>query len=288
MNALLETRDICFSYGAHEVLRDISLSVWSGEVTGILGPNGAGKSTLLRLLVGLLSPCRGDVLVGGHPLATLSCRERACRIAFVPQEAHFPFSFSSLEVVLMGRTAHLPPFSFESAADVDIAREALATTDCAHLAGRSILSLSGGERRRVVLARALAQDPALLLLDEPTSFLDLKHAIHCAALLRRLAHAKGLGVIAVMHDVSLAAACCDRICLLQEGSLVAEGRPSEVLTSDRLSQLFGMRVGVGHDATSGIPYCIPLDPLALGRPGCGERSTPVRSAPFSKNDLYTP
>jgi iron complex transport system ATP-binding protein len=262
MMPLLETKNVHFSYGQNTVLRGVSLAVRHGSVTGILGPNGAGKSTLIRILAGTLAPSQGEVMLDGRPIDQISYRERAKLVAIVPQETHFPFPFSALEVVLMGRAPYLPRYGFESTHDIEVARAALATTDCAHLANRNILSLSGGERRRVVIARALAQEPRVLLLDEPMSFLDIRHAIDLARLLRKLAREQGLAVAAVVHDLNLAAGFCDQLVMLKEGRVAAEGTPSELMTPAIIREIYGIGVTTGTNPHSGVPYCLPCGPIS--------------------------
>lgn len=256
--SLLSLNDVHFSYGRAPILQGVSLDVPRGDILGIVGPNGAGKSTLLKLMGGLLTPVDGDVLLGGTPLRRIPDRERAKTIAFVHQENAVPFSYRAIEIVLMGRAPHLPAFGFESTSDVRIAEEALARTDCARFADRPIGALSGGERQRVFVARALAQGSELLLLDEPTAFLDIRHQIELHRVLKELHRDRGTTIVAAMHDLNLAAAFCRRIALLREGRLVAVGTPQEMLTAERIRDVFGAEVAVGQDARSGKTYCLPI------------------------------
>lgn len=254
---MLSASDIHFSYGETEVLCGITMQVRPGEVLSILGLNGAGKSTLLRVLAGALTPGRGEVRLQEKPLATIPSRERAKLLAMVPQEAHIPFPFTALEIVLMGRTPHLPRLGFESRRDIAAAMQAMEATDCRHLAGRDLNTLSGGERRRVIIARALAQEARWLLLDEPMSFLDVRHATELARLIRRLIVERGIGVAMVMHDLNLAAAASDRIVMLRDGAIAAQGAPREVISTATILDVFGTAITVGTDPRSGIPYCVP-------------------------------
>ncbi len=254
---MLSASDIHFSYGQTEVLRGITMQVRPGEVLSILGLNGAGKSTLLRVLAGALVPASGEVSLQGRPLAAIPDRERARLLAMVPQEAHIPFPFTALEIVLMGRTPHLPRFGFESRRDIDAALAAMEATDCRHLASRDLNTLSGGERRRVIIARALAQEARWMLLDEPMSFLDIRHAAELSRLIRALAAERGIGVAMVMHDLSLSAAASDRIVMLREGAIAAQGTPREVISTATILDVFGTAVTVGQDPRSQAPYCIP-------------------------------
>jgi iron complex transport system ATP-binding protein len=258
MDTFLETKGTTFSYGRELVLKGVNVKLRFGEVLGILGPNGAGKSTLINIMSGALTPSAGQVLMHDSPLRGYAHRERAKSIALVPQESHIPFPFTSLEIVLMGRAPHLPRFGFESRRDIDIALEAMGALDCRDLAGRDIRSLSGGERRRVIIARALAQNPRALLLDEPTSFLDIRHTSELARLMRGLAKRCGIAVGCVMHDINLAATSCDNIVFLKDGRIAAEGTPDEVITPETIGKVFGTSVTVGRDPKTGAPYCLPV------------------------------
>ena len=207
-----------FRYASGGGVEDLTFTVEPGEVFGILGPNGSGKSTLVRLLAGLLAPQRGRVELGGEPVASLARREIARRLALVPQEPRFEADFTALEAVLLGRHPHLAGVAFESERDVAITRAALARVDAAALAERPVEELPAGERQRVVMARALAQETPALALDEPSSFLDLRHQVGLFDLVRELA-AEGRAVVAVLHDLSLAAEYCDRVLLLDRGRM---------------------------------------------------------------------
>ncbi|MFH1829566.1 MAG: ABC transporter ATP-binding protein [Pseudomonadota bacterium] len=257
MTTILKTHDIAFSYGTTPVLQGVTIEIHKGCVTGILGPNGAGKSTLVNVMSGALMPSDGCVFLKDKPLHSYSSSQRARCVASVTQESHIPFPFTALEIVLMGRAPYLPRFGFESRIDIEIAMDAMKATDCEHLTHRDIRSLSGGERRRVIVARALAQKPEVLLLDEPMSFLDIRHSTELARRLKELANTQGLAVCTVMHDINLAAAFCDKIVFLKDGKIAAEGTPKQVITTTNLYQAFGISVGVGFDEASQKPYCIP-------------------------------
>ncbi len=254
---LLEARGVSFSYGVEPVLSDVSISLERGEIVAILGPNGAGKSTLVGSLSGNIGIASGEVLLDGKPLREYGARDRARRIAVVAQETHIPFPFTALEIVLMGRAPYLPAMGFERRIDVEAALHAMDAMDCKELADRDIGSLSGGERRRVVVARALAQETPILLLDEPTNFLDIRHASDLAGLLREHAKSRGTAICAVMHDLNLAAGMCDRMVLLSDGKILADGPPAAVMTPESIGRAFGTKVSVGTDASSLRPYCIP-------------------------------
>src|SRR4051812_44920415 len=240
------------AYNRTVVLRDISLAAQAGQVLGLIGPNGAGKSTLLRAISGTLAPTKGSIRLGATDLARLPAAERARLAAVVPQGAHLPEGFSVAEVVLMGRAPHLPRFGGESARDREIARQAMLRTTTWALAERWIGELSGGERQRVLIARALAQQPRLLLLDEATAHLDLKHQTATLDIARRLARS-GLTVIAALHDLNLAALYADRLALLREGALLICNTPERVLTPTWLRQAYDVEAVVGRHPLYGTP-----------------------------------
>jgi len=236
----IECREIYFSYRRSDpVLKGVSLSASPGEMLGIVGPNGAGKSTLIRIMAGLLKPQNGSVLLEGLMLHGLASDDRARRIAYVPQDYHLVFPFTVMDVVLSGRYAHGALKIFETREDRVIAGRVLKWTGLENLADRKFEDLSGGERQRAVLAAALAQEPELMLLDEPTSSLDVNHADNLMALLDRLCSDQGLTVIMAVHDLSLASAWCNRLGFLDQGRMNALGEPARVLSFDRLKSVYG-------------------------------------------------
>jgi iron complex transport system ATP-binding protein len=218
----------------------------------VIGPNAAGKSTLARLCCGLIFPQQGSVTLRGDALTKLSRRERARRAAFLPQHPPHDLSFTAREVAMMGRAPHLGLWSLEGPRDLERAQAALDELDALDLADRPVAQLSGGERQRVFLARAFAQDAALLVLDEPTAALDLAHQVLLVNALRRRAR-EGGGALLVLHDLALAGAACDRLFLMDRGRIVAQGRPSEVLRAEILSAVYGTTVDVLADPVTGQP-----------------------------------
>jgi ABC-type cobalamin/Fe3+-siderophores transport system ATPase subunit len=258
VTALLEAREVRYRHepSLPEVVAGASFQVLPGEVVGVIGPNAAGKSTLARVCCGLLSAQAGHVLLQGEPLAKLSRRERARRVAFLPQQQPQDLSFTAREVALMGRAPHLGLWALEGPRDLEAASAALSEADALDLADRPVSQLSGGERQRVFLARAFAQDAALLILDEPTAGLDLAHQVLLVNALRKKSRAGG-GALLVLHDLALAGAACDRLLLVLAGRIVAVGTPSEVLRPDVLSPAYGTQVDVVPDPATGQPLVAP-------------------------------
>jgi iron complex transport system ATP-binding protein len=243
---------------AEFALRDVSLTVAPGSLTGLLGPNGCGKTTLLKLLSGVVKPELGSVRFGQRELRQLSARAIAQQIAVVPQETHPAFDFTVLEMVLMGRHPHLGVFQLEGPEDLAIAHEALAATGTAHLAGRAYMTLSGGEKQRVVIASALAQKPNVLLLDEPTASLDLGYQLEVASLLKDLNRTRRVTMVLATHDLNLAASLCDTLVLIREGRVLMQGPTREVLTSAAVQQLYGVIADVSFHERAGHITVIPV------------------------------
>ena len=234
---------VTVTLGGREVVREVTAEIETGDWVALIGPNGAGKTSLLRAVAGLL-PCDGSVSLEGAPLAELGRRERAQRLALVPQEPRTPPWLTVAEYVLMGRTPYLRPLAREGDADHDAAARALSRLDLDELAERTLGTLSGGERQRVVVARALAQEASIVLLDEPTASLDIGHQQQALDLLDALRETEGLTLVAAMHDLTLAAQYADRVLLLDRGRVVADGAPADVLTEEALAQHYGARVRV--------------------------------------------
>ncbi len=256
-------REVSFRYAtrsshdtSESVLKDITCSIDSGKILGILGPNGSGKSTLLKLLARVLRPQYGTIELLGDPLSVLSQADVARRVALVPQETLQIFPFTIAEMVLMGRFPHHRGWGgwhWEDSDDWRIACLAMEDLDVAHLGTRLVTDVSGGERQRAVIARALTQQPQVLLLDEPTAFLDLHHQLDIARILRRLNRERGLTVILVSHDLNLASQYCDQLMLLQHGHIVKVGSPRDILRPDLLKSVYGCPVLVDSHPQSGLP-----------------------------------
>lgn len=255
----LECSSLSFRYDGPKVLDGVGFSVAPGEVLGLVGPNGSGKSTLLRVLAGLADPASGEVRVDGVSLASLKRPQIARRIGFVPQDFELAFPFTALEVVLTGRHAHLPWPGLERAEDLTIARQAMEDVGIEHLAERNFYALSGGERQRTVIAAALAQQPRLLLLDEPTSNLDLHYQEQVLTVIHDLAASSGLSAILVVHDLNVAMAWCPRVVLLSTGQMLADAPPAEVLTEARLNEVYGS--GAQVRTQDGRTAILPAGPL---------------------------
>ncbi len=236
---ILSLRNVCFAYpnGSRDVLEDISLEVHPGTVNGILGPNGAGKSTLLHLILGLYPPRRGEIRVSGRPLTAHSRRSLSRQIALVPQGEHIPFEFRVLEYVLLGRTPHLDFLQMPGSEDVRAAQEALERLGIAELADRRVSALSGGEHQLVLIARAVAQETPILLLDEPTAHLDLANKRRILVLLRDLAR-QGTTVLFTTHDPETALAVADTCILIRAGRILHRGPVADVLTTEKLTQTY--------------------------------------------------
>jgi iron complex transport system ATP-binding protein len=262
-------RDLVFSYGRHRrgdpageqgwSIRRLSFDVRDGEVLGIIGPNGSGKSSLLKLLAKVLQPEAGALDVFGRALGTMAQPEVARTVALVPQDTLQLFPFTIAELVLMGRFPHHAPswrfggIEWETAEELALADRTMREMDVRHLASRFLHEVSGGERQRAVIARALVQEPRVLLLDEPTAFLDLNHQLDIMVILRRLSRQQGLTVVLVSHDLNLASQVCDRLLLLRSGELKALGTPGEVLQAEMINQIYGCEVLVDRHPVSGRP-----------------------------------
>ena len=257
---LAEFRGVGFAYPASAerrtrpfAIEELSFDIAAGEIVGVIGPNSSGKTTLIRLLTRVLEPGSGEIRLEGVPVRRLSRVDLARRVAVVPQGILPQFPFTVGELVLMGRYPHDPGRYFESPRDRTVAREAMEATGVLELADLPLDDLSGGERQRAVIARALAQEPRLLVLDEPTAHLDLRYQVEAATLLRRLNRELGMSVLLVSHDLNLAAEVCDRLLLLNAGRAAAIGSPETVLDDALLAAVFGCEVVVDKSETTRRP-----------------------------------
>jgi iron complex transport system ATP-binding protein len=262
MEILFKAEHVSGGYHEETIVHDVSFEIARGDFLGIIGPNGSGKSTLLRLLTRVLPLERGDVELNGEKISRMSVRELAKKVAFVPQDTFIHFPFRVEEIVLMGRIPHLKRLQFETQKDFLIAENAMTLTDVLPLRRKEIDELSAGERQRVIIAKALTQEPVLLFLDEPTSHLDIGHQVRVLDLLKRLNREKQLTVVIVLHDLNLASEYCDRILLLNEGRVFKEGRPEEVLTYANIEAVYKTVVVVNKNPISSKPYVL----LVPGQP----------------------
>ncbi len=237
---LFSIQDLCFSYRSTPVLEDISFELHRGKFYGLIGANGSGKSTLLELLMATLSPLSGSITYKKKQLDHYSRQELACRLALVPQHFSMDFEYLVRDVVLMGRHPHIPRFSSPAPHDIKAVDTAMETMDISHLQNRPVIALSGGELQRVVMARALAQETEVLILDEATSNLDIQHTIAIMKVIRRRVSEKGLTVIAAIHDLNLAAAFCDDCLVLKERRIYANAPVKNIFTSQLLRDVFSV------------------------------------------------
>ncbi|MHC4394890.1 MAG: ABC transporter ATP-binding protein [Planctomycetota bacterium] len=245
MSGIIKVENLSFAYTPQsKILNDFCFEVTKGKFVCIAGPNGAGKTTLLNLLCGLLKPVTGSIEIDATPIESYSVRKLAQKIAVVRQEFVPVFDFTVTETVSMARTPYLGTLGFESKTDTEIVKEALEMTDTAQFASRSLANLSGGERQRIFIARALAQNTPVLLLDEPTSFLDLKHQVGIYDLLRTAQRQKGKTIVAITHDINLAAQYCDEVLLLAADNTYLFGTPEEVFSTEQIEKVFGVRTFV--------------------------------------------
>lgn len=256
---IISSEDVQFGYGKNPILRHLELRVCQGDLTGLIGPNGAGKSTLIRVLTGILSPETGMVRLNGTPIEKLSRRNVARNVAVVSQDEGQEFGFTVWEEVILGRSPHHGGLHFENSSDREVVRKALVRTQIEHLASRRLETLSGGERQRVRIARGIAQEPQLIFLDEPTNHLDLYSQLSLMRLLREI-NAQGIAVFLVSHDINFVCQCCREILLMRDGTIICQGRPSDVITSENIASCFRIRADVVVDPDTGIPR---INPLAL-------------------------
>jgi iron complex transport system ATP-binding protein len=256
VNLTIEDVD-CF-YESVKILENVHFTVKTGTFLGILGPNGSGKTTLLKSISRVLKPRKGAILIDNNDVYKMKIGEVARSMAVVPQDSSVAFSFTALQVVLMGRAPHLSRLQSESEKDLNIAKQAMEYPYTWHLADRLVTELSGGERQRVIIARALTQEPKILLLDEPTSHLDICNQLEIMDLLKQLCNEKKLLIVGVFHDFNLAARYCDSLILLKDGKIVAAGAASETLTNENIKDVFGIDVIVNKHPVTDLPFVIPV------------------------------
>lgn len=254
MSNFLDVNNLWAGYLDKAVVKDIGFSVKKGEFIGIIGPNGVGKSTLIRVLSRILKPFKGSVIYKGRDIYKISLNEVARSIAVVPQDTLIAFEFLVWDVVLMGRIPYIKKFKRETERDLEVVERCLGLTKTKELADRLINELSAGERQRVIIAKALAQEPAILIMDEPTSHLDISHQVEIFDLIKGLSKNEGVTVISVLHDLNLASEYCDRLIVMSDGRIFADGTPEAVLNYKTIEEVYKTIVVVGENPISGKPY----------------------------------
>ncbi|TAM79668.1 MAG: ABC transporter ATP-binding protein [Acidobacteria bacterium] len=256
--AMILASQVCFDYDGQPVLTGISLEIHAGERVAILGPNGVGKTTLLKLLSGARSPSRGSILLDGRDLRSVSRQELARKIAVVPQDLAVPFAFTAQEIVELGRTPHLGLLRGFRSNDRCAVEQAMFLTDTTDLSGRIINELSGGERQRVIIAMALAQEPEILLVDEPTHLLDITRQAEILDLVTELNRSRGLTIVAAIHDLNLAGRYFNRLMVLHRGAVLADGAPEDVLRAEVVEEAYGGPVEIVRTGSGRAPILLPV------------------------------
>ena len=293
MDYEIQVSGIKFKYGYRQVLDEVSLNIEQGKFISILGPNGSGKSTLLKVISSVLKPSEGVVLIESMDLRNLTKKAVSERISVVPQNTSLEFDFKVFDVVLMGRYPHISKLKGESKKDIEIAKDAMRYTNVSHLSDRSFNELSGGERQRVILAQALTQQPKIILLDEPVSHLDLQHQIEILNLIKKMCIDNKLTVIAVLHDLNMAATYSDVVVMMKDGAVKYHGSPYEVLTESSIQDVFNINVHVSVSPAGNKPYIYAdtrLNIRKLGRRGhiiCGggSGSEVIKSLHYAGYDI---
>jgi cobalamin transport system ATP-binding protein len=258
MNSKLEIKALSFGYSNNLILKNISFEVEEGEFVSIIGPNGSGKSTLLKCITNINKPKSGDVFIEGIKINDHKTKELAKKVAVVPQDTFIDFDFTVFDTVLMGRSPYISRFERETEEDFRITKEALKLTDTLGLRDRKISELSGGERQRVIIARALAQQPDIILLDEPTSHLDINHQMEVLNFLKELNKQNKMTLLIVIHDINLAARYSDKLVLLKDGEILDIGTPEDVITSENMEKAYEMNMLINHNLFTNSPHIIPL------------------------------
>lgn len=254
-SGLMKLENISFSYETSPVIKDLSVEIQEQDFIGLIGPNGSGKSTLLKVMGGILEPDTGSVQFKESPITRINKKLFAQSVSWIPQDHPMVFPFKVSEIVLMGRHPYLSPLSFESSEDFEICRRAMETTMTSQFADRYFNEISGGEKQRVMIASALAQNPEMMLLDEPTAALDLKYQVQILKILKDLNTEHKMTLILAMHDLNLASKFCNRLILLDEGKIIRDGSPEQVLEKDILEQVYGVEIDL--DSKDG---CIRVHP----------------------------
>jgi iron complex transport system ATP-binding protein len=255
---ILEISNLVCKYNDLVAVNKVSFQVDKGEFIGLIGPNGSGKSTILRSISRVIKPVQGTVSINGIDVSNFNTKELARQMAVVPEDTTVSFSFTVLDIVLMGRAPHLGRFELEREKDLVIARQAMRMTDTLYLEDRFIDELSSGEKQRVVIAQSLAQEPKIMLLDEPTAHLDINHEVEIFDLLKKLQAEIGMTIIIVSHDLNLAAQYCRRLILLKNGEIFKQGNPEEVITEDNIKSVYGIKVLVESNHRTKAPNLILL------------------------------
>jgi len=256
MKPLLRIANLSAGYFGEDIIKGISLEINAGDFIGIIGPNGSGKTTLLRLCSKVLHPRKGKIYFDDNDIFAMDLKEFCRKVAFVSQDISTSFSFSVIELALMGRIPHLKRLQFETRKDIEICERALALTGSSGLREKMVNELSAGERQRAIISRALAQEPVLLLLDEPTAHLDIGHQIQVMDLLKKLNHQNNLTIIMILHDLNLASAYCNRICLLDNGNIFKEGQAEDVLTYKNIEAVYKTVVLVNTNPVTKKPNVV--------------------------------
>jgi len=289
----IELQNVTLGYRHHAVLHDVIFHVGPGEMVGLIGPNGSGKSTIIRALTRIIAPSTGRILVDGRDIATVARHDLARMIGVVPQLPLLPSAFTGFEIVLMGRNPHLGLFDREGSADLEIAWRAMEMTATRDLARRSVGELSGGQIQCLLIARALAQETKAILLDEPTANLDIGRQIEILDLIKKLCREKDLAVLAAVHDLNLASQYCDRLVLINEGTIFKQGTPSEVLTAPNIEQVYGADQCVYRHPANGLPVVLingkndsgfPPGEVQMGEIGNSPSPKIIHPLPFVKGD----
>jgi len=241
---LIKTTNLSFAYDRESVLKNISISINSGEILGVIGPNGSGKSTLLKALAGINKCNSKCIFYKNEDIDSMKKKEIASLVSWIPQENPMVFAFNVIDVVLMGRHPYMSPLSFENDEDYKIAHDAMGKTDTSHFAQRLFNNLSSGERQRVLIASAIAQEPEIMLLDEPTSALDIKYQLQILMILKHLNELKKMSIVLALHDLHLASRFCKRLLLINNGEIIADGSPANVIKKDLLEKVYGVKINI--------------------------------------------